>query len=122
LVSRDFCSSQIRQLFYTMAAANKASKKRPAASQAGPKAKKAYLEKPGKADKKRSRPVTAPVVASASASDSEDDLDDLEVDVGGDDEWLDEDEAQDDPMDEDVPPDTAPEVPAQPKDPNGLSC
>lgn len=104
-----------------MAAANKSSKKRPAASQAGPKAKKAHLEKPGKADKKRSRPVTAPVVASASQTDSEDDLDDLEVDVGGDDEWVDEDDVQDAPMDEDAPPDPTPEASTQPKDPNGVS-
>ncbi|KAG6816173.1 hypothetical protein H0H87_008097 [Tephrocybe sp. NHM501043] len=70
-------------------------KKRPAPSQAGPKPKKVQLEKPGKAEKKRSRPVTAPVTVEVSA-DSDDDLEDLE---GDDDQWVDE---EDVPMEEDV--------------------
>ncbi|RDB30018.1 Pumilio y domain family member 6 [Hypsizygus marmoreus] len=93
-----------------MAAANRSTKKRPAASQAGPKPKKVQLEKPGKADKKRSRPVTAPVVADASASDSEGDLEEEGEDN---DELVDEDEAGDQPMEEDVA-----GAPSQPKDPN----
>ncbi|KAF8067011.1 armadillo-type protein [Lyophyllum atratum] len=94
-----------------MPAPAKSSKKRPAPTQAGPKAKKIQLEKPGKAEKKRSRPVTAPV---APEPGSPDDSDDLEVD---DDAWVDESEAGDDAMDEDVQ-DSTPAMPAQPKDPN----
>ncbi|KAJ7025570.1 armadillo-type protein [Mycena alexandri] len=69
-----------------MAAAQKSAKKRPAASQGGPKPKKAHVEKPaksnaekpaGKSDKKRSRPVTLPTREAESAeSDLEGDVED----------------------------------------------
>lgn len=100
-----------------MAASNKSTKKRSASSQAGPKPKKVQLEKPGKSEKKRSRPVTAPVVEEGSASDSEDGLNDID---DGEDKWIDEDETADVPMDEDVA-ESTPATPAQPKDPNGMS-
>ncbi|KAG6810840.1 hypothetical protein H0H92_010104 [Tricholoma furcatifolium] len=88
-------------------------KKRPATTQAGPKAKKFQLEKPEKASKKRSQPVTAPTTTEASV-DSDDDLEALE---GDDDEWVDEDDANDEPMDEDTQ-DAEPSKTAPPKDPN----
>ncbi|KAG6864031.1 hypothetical protein C0991_000937 [Blastosporella zonata] len=91
-------------------------KKRPAPTQAGPKAKKVQLERPVKAEKKRSRPVTAPVAVEASA-DSDDDLDDLEADN---DDLIDEEDVADELMDEDTP-DAVPAGPVQPKDPNGMS-
>lgn len=54
-------------------AGQKTTKKRPAASQAGPAAKKIHLDKPAKAGKKRSQPVTLPVRVEASISESEED-------------------------------------------------
>ncbi|KAF8154852.1 armadillo-type protein [Crassisporium funariophilum] len=57
-----------------MAASQKSSKKRPASSQAGPKAKKAHTEgssSSSKPDKKRSRPVTQPLGGRGDASESD---------------------------------------------------
>lgn len=92
------------------------SKKRPAPSQTGPKAKKAHIEKPLKTtEKRRSRPITAPV---KSTSDSEADEEDWE-DEGG--EGGDNDEANENAVIEDDPGEIEPAAPIIPKDPNGLS-
>ncbi|KAG5644467.1 hypothetical protein DXG03_008368 [Asterophora parasitica] len=96
-----------------MPAPLRSTNKRPATTQAGPKAKKVQLEKPANAEKKRSRPVTAPV-PEASASDSDDDINDLD---GDDDGWVDEDDGGDEPMDEDIQ-ESTPAASTQPKDPN----
>ena len=61
---------------------DKRGKKRPAPSEAGPKAKKVQLDKPASAasdkGKKRSRPITQPVVEDSDLSSEEDLGDDLE--------------------------------------------
>ncbi|KAK7052431.1 PUM-HD domain-containing protein [Favolaschia claudopus] len=55
------------------AAPGKTTKKRPAASQGGPKPKKAHVDKTeSKSDKKRSRPVTLPAREALDGSDDED--------------------------------------------------
>ncbi|KAJ7856725.1 armadillo-type protein [Mycena olivaceomarginata] len=67
-----------------------APKKRPAASQGGPKPKKAHVDKAAtKSDKKRSRPVTLPARDVPDASESDEDL---EEEVEAFDEELDQDE------------------------------
>ncbi|KAG6889424.1 hypothetical protein C0995_001191 [Termitomyces sp. Mi166 len=86
-------------------------KKRQAPTQAGPKAKKVQLEKPEKAEKKRSRPVTALASTVDTSGDSDDEFDGLEADN---DEFVD----QDNMNDEDMVPDVAPTKPIQAKDPN----
>ncbi|KAF8996016.1 puf family RNA-binding protein [Cyathus striatus] len=105
-----------------MAPAPKSSKKRPASSQAGPKAKKANTAKGTKESSptKRSKPVTVPQEPdSASGSDSEEDWEDVSS----------EEEAQAQPMDEDadeyamdesedVPEGGEDAQPKVPKDPN----
>ncbi|KAF8228348.1 ARM repeat-containing protein [Tricholoma matsutake] len=89
-----------------MPGVTKAGKKRPAQSQAGPKAKKILLEKTGKPEKKRSRPVTAAVPADDGDSESLEDLDDLNSEQG--DEWVDEEGRGDEEhaMDQDFPQDS----------------
>lgn len=95
-----------------MAATQKSSKKRPAAAQSGPIAKKVHLDKPAKedtgAEKKRSRPITLSV--QEENSESEDRFD--ELDGGEDDVGLD---ATLDADGMDVGSSNAP-----PKDPNGM--
>ncbi|KAJ7720293.1 armadillo-type protein [Mycena maculata] len=73
-----------------MAATQKSTKKRPAASQGGPKPKKVHVEKPAKSDnKKRSRPVTLPAREVQSASDSEaEEEEDIQADADDVDEEL----------------------------------
>lgn len=92
----------------SMAAAS--TKKRPAASQGGPKPKKVHVDKAAKSsDKKRSRPVTLPTRDVSDATDSDEDLEDVED--------VDEEIGQDEyPMEVD-------ETPANktPKDPAGSS-
>ncbi|KAJ7139088.1 puf family RNA-binding protein [Mycena epipterygia] len=73
-----------------MAATQKSTKKRPAVTQGGPKPKKAHVEKPGKSDKKRSRPVTLPARDVQSASDSE--AEDIEAEAEDMDEGMEQDE------------------------------
>ena len=102
-----------------MPGTTKASKKRQAPSQAGPKSKKIQLEKPVKPEKRRTRPITAPIAAEPEDSDSLEDLDDLDAKHG--DEWLDDNDDNDrgndqGVMDEDSPPDSGF---LKPKDPNG---
>lgn len=100
-----------------MPGVTKAGRKRPAQSQAGPKAKKILLEKTGKPEKKRSRPVTAAVPADDGDSESLEDLDDLNSEQG--DEWVDEEGRGDEEhaMDQDFPQDSG--FP-KPKDANGM--
>jgi hypothetical protein len=87
-----------------------APKKRPAASQGGPKPKKAHVDKAAtKSDKKRSRPVTLPARDVPDASESDEDL---EEEVEAFDEELDQDEF---PMEvDDAPANKTPKDPAGP--------
>lgn len=96
-----------------MAPTQKSNKKRPAASQAGPTPKKAHLDKAGKGEKKRSRPVTLPVKDVSSASDSDGELAEDEDDA----QWVDdvEEDGPGEAADDDMKVDAAP-----PKDPNGV--
>ncbi|KAJ6551671.1 puf family RNA-binding protein [Mycena capillaripes] len=88
-----------------MVAAQKSTKKRPAASQGGPKPKKVHVEKAAKSDKKRSRPVTLPAREVQSASDSE--AEDVEEEA----------DAMDDEMEQDEFPIEGTEAPKNQKDP-----
>ncbi|PCH37111.1 ARM repeat-containing protein [Wolfiporia cocos MD-104 SS10] len=60
------------------------SKKRPAASQVGPKAKKAHLEQPSEKGKKRSRPVTQAVEEENDSGSEESQQEDFDEDEVGD--------------------------------------
>ncbi|KAG5719378.1 Pumilio like proteiny domain family member [Termitomyces sp. T112] len=89
-------------------------KKRQAPTQTGPKPKKVQLEKPAKAEKKRSQPVTAPAPTADSSAESDDDFEGFE---GDDDEFVDMDNVDDKILDKNIP-DAAPPKPIQAKDPN----
>ena len=89
----------VLHLLTPMAANAKNNKKRPAASQGGPKTKKSHTE----SEKKRSRPVTQSQVIEDAESESDDDFEG--EDIG----------EQEGPNDGDVPM----QVDSRPKDPNG---
>lgn len=84
-----------------MPASTKTSQKRPAPSQAGPKAKKAHIEKngyitPADKGKKRSQPVTAPLkddISGSSEEEGEDEPQEFQGEEDGDDELV-EDESE----------------------------
>jgi hypothetical protein len=101
-----------------MAATQKISKKRSAASQSGPSPKKAHLQKPSKSpSSKRSHPVTLPEKNNVD-SNSEEEEDESESENEGED-VMDSEGA--DVVDEEEPGGNAMQVDARPKDPNGIS-